>query len=135
LNYRSCPILGGHYRRKAILDYYRAFEQRSRWAREELLIGDELEKYEKKLVDEWERHFLAIGNESSDDEASEQELQQLGQKLYNWMEMEAVIRIRPEVTEEYVMRGSYHILADQDPPHVWWHPKFVERLGELLAIP
>lgn len=120
---------------KAILDYYRAFEQRSRWVREELLIGDELEKYEKKLVDEWERQFLAVENEFLDDEIEEQELQQVGRRVYNWMELKADIRIRPQVTEEYVMRGSYHMLTDQDPPRVWWHPKFIERLEELLAIP
>jgi hypothetical protein len=30
------------------------------------------------------------------------------------------------------MRGSFHMLADQDPPRVWWHPRFVERLRTLL---
>jgi hypothetical protein len=45
---------------KAIIDYYRAFEQRSRWAREDLLVGDEVGKYERKLIDEWERYRLAV---------------------------------------------------------------------------
>lgn len=121
---------------KAILDYYRAFEQRSRWAREELLIGDELEQYEKKLVDEWERHFLAFQDDTTIDEAtiSEQDWQQFGRKIYNWVDLEANIRIRPQVTEEYVMRGSYHILADRKSPGVWWHPKFLERLEQLLTV-
>ena len=48
---------------KAILDYYRAFEQRSRWAREELLVGDEVESYERRLIDEWERFAAAISDE------------------------------------------------------------------------
>lgn len=121
---------------KAILDYYRGFEQRSRWAREELLIGDELEQYEKKLVDEWERHFLALQDDTTIDEAvtCEQDWQHLGRKIYNWVDLEADIRIRPQVTEEYVMRGSYHILADRKSPLVWWHPKFLERLAQLLTV-
>ena len=119
---------------KAIMDYYRAFEQRSRWVREDLLIGDELEKYEKKLVDEWDRHFLALEDEFSIDGAREEELQKFGRQIYKWADVEADIRIRHQVTEKYVMRGSYHILADQDPPRVWWHPKFIERLETLLTV-
>lgn len=42
--------------RNAILDYYRAFEQRSAWARENLLVLDEMEEYEDRLVDEWSRY-------------------------------------------------------------------------------
>jgi len=119
----------------AILDYYRAFEQRSRWAREDLLVGDELKDYEAKLIDEWERRFLAVQDEiTSADNASEEELQKIGKKIFNWVELDADIRIRPQVTEAYVMRGSYHLLADQNPPCVWWHPKFLERLEDILPM-
>ncbi|BDA67678.1 hypothetical protein CAL7716_018440 [Calothrix sp. PCC 7716] len=118
---------------KAILDYYKAFEQRSRWAREELLFGDEIEQYEKRLIDEWERYMLALQDEMPDSDESELECKKLGRKVFNWMEQEADIRIRSQVVEAYVMRGSYHMLADQNPPRVHWHPKFVERLRQLLA--
>lgn len=121
---------------KAILDYYRAFEQRSRWAREDLLIGDELEQYEKKLVDEWERFYLAMQDDLQLDEATatEQDWQRFGREVYGWVDQVAKIQIRPRVTEEYVMRGSFHILADRNPPGVWWHPLFVKRLQQLLPV-
>ena len=120
---------------KAILDYYRAFQQRSRWAREDLFImGDEeLHLYEKKLVDEWERYTLAVYDELEPEQTSEIDMQKIGRQIYNWVDLEADFRIRPLVSEEYVMRGSYHILADQSPPRVWWHPKFKERLVKLLT--
>jgi hypothetical protein len=118
---------------KAILDYYRAFEQRSRWAREELVFGGEIEQYEKKLIDEWERYILALQDEMSDSDQNEPECKKLGREVFNWMEQKADIRIRSQVAEPYVMRGSYHMLADQNPPRVHWHPKFVERLSQLLA--
>jgi len=35
----------------AIRDYYRASEQRSKWAREELLVDGELQSYERELVE------------------------------------------------------------------------------------
>jgi hypothetical protein len=119
---------------KAILDYYRAFEQRSRWAREELLVGDEVESYERRLIDEWER-FAAALTEELDGAASEIELKRVGRHIFNWMEQTADLRIRPNVSELYVMRGSFHILANKPTPSVWWHPKFVERLSEILAEP
>lgn len=119
---------------KAILDYYRAFEQRSRWAREELLVGDEVESYERRLIDEWER-FAAALTEELDGAASEIELIRVGRQVFHWMEQTADLRIRPNVSELYVMRGSFHILANKPAPSVWWHPKFVERLSEILAGP
>ncbi len=118
---------------KAILDYYRAFEQRSRWAREELLVGDEVQSYERRLVDEWERFAAAITEEMAP-EPIEVELKKVGRRIFNSMEQRVDLRIRPNVAEPYVMRGSYHILANKQPvPSVWWHPRFVERLSEVLA--
>lgn len=46
--------------RYAVADYYRAFEQRSRWLREDLLLVGDLENYEKRLVEEWERAFERV---------------------------------------------------------------------------
>jgi len=117
---------------KAMLDYYRAFEQRSRWAREELLVGDEVERYERRLIDEWQR-FAAVVTEDLNDTAADLELKKAGREIFNWMELKANIRIRDNVTEPYVMRGSFHLLADKSTPAVWWHPKFMERLGQILG--
>ncbi len=119
---------------KAILDYYRAYEQRSRWAREELLVGDEAESYERRLIDEWER-FAAAMIEEQDGAVSEIELKRAGRQIFNWMEQTADLRIRPNVSELYVMRGSFHMLANKPTPSVWWHPRFFERLSNILAGP
>ncbi len=117
---------------KAMLDYYRAFEQRSRWAREELLIGDEVEIYERRLIDEWERYSAAITEELGST-AADAEQKKAGRQIFNWMDQTADFRIRANVTEPYVMRGSFHLLADKAVPKVWWHPKFLDRLAALLG--
>jgi len=117
---------------KAILDYYRAFEQRSRWAREQLLVGDEVESFERRLIDEWERYAAAMTEELAP-APSEIELKKMGRQIFNWMEQTADLRMRPTVAEPYVMRGSFHILANKPAPSVWWHPRFLERLSEVLA--
>lgn len=117
----------------AILDYYKAFEQRSKWVREELLVDDELESYEQRLVDEWSRFRNVCLDEISG--SSVEEMRQLGLRILKWMELEADIRIRPKVDAAYVMRGSFHMLADTSPePRVWWHPHFTEKLKKLIAV-
>lgn len=124
--------------RSAILDYYRAFEQRSAWARENLLVLGEVEEYEDRLTDEWGR-YKDVAFEKLKDDSAEEALREAGATLYNWAEFETgkieSLRIRARVTEPYVLRGSFHILADATPePKVYWHPRFLDRLGEVLGV-
>lgn len=124
--------------RNAILDYYRAFEQRSAWARENLLVLGEVEEYEDRLTDEWGR-CKDVAFEKLKDDSAEEALREAGATLYNWAELETgkieALRIRARVTEPYILRGSFHILADATPaPRVYWHPRFLERLGEVLGV-
>lgn len=117
----------------AIVDYYRAFEQRSSWARESLLVSNEIEEYEDRLMDEWTR-YKEVVFENIDDESEDSACLIAGRELYRWAELETTsLRIRERVTEPYVVRGSFHILANARPtPHVHWHPRFLRRLAELL---
>lgn len=124
--------------RSAILDYYRAFEQRSAWARENLLMLGEVEEYEDRLTDEWSR-YKDVAFEILNNDSEEEALREAGATLYNWAEFETgkieSLRIRARVTEPYVLRGSFHILADVTPkPKVYWHPKFLDRLGDVFGV-
>jgi hypothetical protein len=124
--------------RNAILDYYRAFEQRSEWARENLLVSGEIEDYEDRLVDEWSR-YRDVVFEELDGNSAEDVLTRAGKELYKWVDQQSgnieSLRIRARVTEPYVTRGSFHILADAVPePRVYWHPRFLDRLGEVLGV-
>lgn len=123
--------------RNAILDYYRAFEQRSVWARENLLVPGEMEEYEDRLVDEWSR-YRDVAFEALDEQSADEVLLEAGKGLYQWMDLESgnisALRIRERVTEPYVVRGGFHILANYKPtPRVYWHPMFLKRLEELLG--
>jgi hypothetical protein len=123
--------------RNAILDYYRAFEQRSVWARENLLVSGEIEEYEDRLVDEWSR-YRDVVFEELDEESADAVLLDAGKALYRWMDLESgnisALRIRERVTEPYVVRGGFHILANTKPiPRVYWHPRFLSSVGELLG--
>lgn len=116
----------------AVLDYYRAFEQRSRWVRDNLIVDVDLEQYEDRLLDEWNRIRLEL-EEELDEPASDDALIQLGRELLKWAEQTAAFHIRPKVTEPYVMRGSFHILADGNPPRLWWHRNFVAQLKAAIT--
>nr|WP_315225409.1 ABC-three component system protein [uncultured Albidiferax sp.] len=123
--------------RNAILDYYRAFEQRSSWARESLLISGEMEEYEDRLVDEWSR-YRDVVFEELDEESADAVLLDAGKALYRWVDLEtgnsSTLRIRERVTEPYVVRGGFHILANSRPiPRVYWHPRFLDRVGQVLG--
>nr|WP_321306671.1 ABC-three component system protein [uncultured Sphaerochaeta sp.] len=120
----------------AILDYFRACEQRSLWAREKLLIDDDLVKYENKLEEEWRRYKDALTYKLSGS-ASEDKLRDIGHALYNWAQFESQsLRIRTKVTEEYVRRGHFHILANEEPtPRIYWHPLFLDRIATILGGP
>jgi len=104
----------------AIRDYYRAYEQRSRWAREELLVGSELDGFERSLIEAWEPRFEAECEEfaAGGDEASKVKA---GRKVFAWAEREAEFPFR-SIRQRFLTHGSFHILANRLA--VGWHPDF-----------
>jgi hypothetical protein len=109
---------------RAIRNYYRAFEQRSRWMREHLLLVGELTRYDGKLVEEWEQAFLAAKDEISTT-AAEGEKQKLGRQILSKTD-EIRLPVRPDVTESFVVLGSFQMLADE--AKVGWHPDYRDLL-------
>jgi hypothetical protein len=119
--------------RRAILDYYRAFEQRGSWLRENVTLSGELELYDDRLVDEWAR-LREIVFEELNDSSPEELLQETGRKLLTQLSTtdNPNLRIRTEVTATFVTMGSYHMLANNEAPRVHWHPRFQERVEQIL---
>lgn len=113
----------------AIRDYYRAFAQRSRWIREDLVAGMDLHKYEKRLTEEWELVFEAMRDDLGDSAANDAQ-EKAARSVLAWAER-ATIPIRPNVTEPFVSRGSFHMLSDE--VRIGWHPDFRNRLEQLLS--
>lgn len=119
--------------RHAIIDYYRAFEQRSLWARERLLFAGEIEEYEDRLVEEWDR-YKAICCEGIDGASDEAVCLRAGRALYTWAVTNTEsLRIRRDVSEPYVVRGAFQMLANEDPPKVHWHPRFMDKLAKVFG--
>ena len=114
----------------AIQDYYRAFEQRSRWQRQNLLFVGDLRVYEKRLIEEWELLFAAVEDQLQE-EATDAEKKSAAKEVLYWAETGNIhARIKPEVLEPFITRGSLHILANE--MRVGWHPEFRIRLQNLM---
>jgi hypothetical protein len=115
----------------AIRDYYRAYEQRSRWIREDLVVTLDLSRYERRLIEEWENVFEAmcdeIGTAATDDAK-----QTAARSVLQWAER-ATIPIRLGVTEPFLCRGSFHMISDDG--RIGWHPDFRDMLTSVLAPP
>jgi hypothetical protein len=112
---------------RAISDYYRAFHQRSRWVREDLLLDEDLERYEERLVEEWRNLFLIMQEKVQ----AGNDVVGAGRDLYNDLFYTSRhIPIRPSFPDPFVMRGSFHMLANS--LKVGWHSEFENRLAHLL---
>lgn len=113
----------------AVRDYYRAFTQRSRWMREHLATGSEVENFERRLVEQWRLRFDQMIDDLGQN-AAEDQMRQFARDLYAWVESAAHPTIRAGVDEPFLGRGSYHGLADEF--RVGWHPEFEARLVKVL---
>lgn len=110
---------------QAIVNYFRAFEQRTKWASDGLLEPGELSRFDRRLHEQWREHKSFI--ELRDDIESERNKRQLSAELYQKCLQNGVVPIRKDFLETYVAKGSYHILSDQ--LKIGWHPDYLEMLG------
>jgi hypothetical protein len=92
-------------------------------------LDRELEVYETRLVSAWEELFLRM-KENLTEESNHAIA---GRNLYNnVIDMPRDMFIRRSFPDPFVMRGSFHILANS--LKVGWHPRFRERLAQALEI-
>lgn len=117
----------------AIRDFYRASKQRSRWIKDDLVSINELGNYDKRLKEAWEEQFEIV-NEDINEDTDEVLLQEKGRQLYTEIMRFNHLTIRRDCTEPYVMKGSFHILANKIPVEIGWHPRFAERMQHIQNI-
>ncbi len=110
-------------------DHYRAFSQRSRWVKDNLIGMDDLSNFESRLVDSWRLKFL-IMKDAVGEGLTDIRLARHGLNLFQWVETEApsqsALWVRPQFQSPYMTRGSFHMLADL--LRVGWHPDYEKRL-------
>jgi hypothetical protein len=116
-------MLGSNRLRQCIYDHNRAYMQRSEWQRERLLHVGELDRYDRRLQDEWRRHFTPLTDDSS---SAEEERLEWARQAFFRLDTSSLPSVRSEVTAPYVANGSLHILADR--LKIGWHPEWVQHL-------
>lgn len=122
-------IEAGHRRiANAIHDFYRAYEQRSRWVREDLVVTTDISRYEKRLTEEWSIVFDAMCDEIGD-AATDEQKKIAARSVLKWAESVS-LPIRSGVTEPFLCRGSLHMLADNK--QIGWHPDFQSLLSSAI---
>jgi hypothetical protein len=114
---------------KAIVDYYRAYAQTAHWVDDDLIGLDELETFEGRLRDEWEREYEWMVAALPAD-ADEDVKRQAGLKLLRETLDRTGIRVRDRYDEAFFCRGKHHELADAG--RVGWHPEFAGRVEAIL---
>ncbi len=112
--------------RVAIINYYRAYEQRSRWSRDGLVRPGELKNYLQLLQDEWSHHSSLIC--SGVDDSDHEQCKKSGLQVYAACQNDGALSIRRDFNYHYVARGSYHTLADE--LKIGWHPNYLAILQE-----
>jgi hypothetical protein len=108
---------------RGVQDFYRAAAQRSKWARENLLLDGEASKYDAGLRDRFERKFDADVEDASqqDDESASK----FGRQMCHWASQQEV-QFR-NVVETWITAGSFHSLSDR--LEIGWHPDYLRLLS------
>lgn len=109
--------------RRGVRDFYRSSAQRSKWARENLLLDGESDRYDKTLQDRWGRKFDEDCTQNT--AQSEEEKRKLGRSIYFWASQQQV-GFR-NVVETWITAGSFHGLSDR--LEIGWHPEFEDILA------
>ena len=104
----------------AVRDYFRAHSLRSSWLRNNEIFPNELEKYDSTLVDFWEYDFACMPDAQN---ATEDNKRLWGLELFKKTMMRNEC-IRKRCQEPFIMKGTYHILANR--LMVGWHPDNME---------
>jgi len=115
---------------RAILFFYRASLERYDWLETKgLLKTNEISDYEQRLRNEWEEQVEDVRHSRDDDfeDLEDTEKRKAGWDIFS-KTRKLGIRIRQRVEGDYIMQGSYHILANEDK--VAWHP---DEILEILS--
>ena len=111
---------------RGVQDFYRAAAQRSKWARENLLLDGEASKYDSGLRDRFERKFDSdVENVIPGDDES---AKRFGRQMCHWASQQEV-QFR-NVVETWITAGSFHSLSDR--LEIGWHPDYLDLLSAPL---
>jgi hypothetical protein len=106
----------------AIEDFIKAERAIAEWTREDLFAIGELPDYYDVLKEEW-KHYRREVLDSLEGRADAESLKLAGRNIVDAV-LNFQLHIRERRRDRFIMRGSYHRLADDLT--IGWHPKYEE---------
>ena len=106
---------GGEHRiTRAARERWRARNNRDCWMDDSLAFADELDEYDKKLVEEWRDRHAPMAHDVQDH--AEDQQKQAGLALLDWSHNEAHLDVqafKPGLNVPSLVRGTYQQLAEE----------------------
>lgn len=124
---KQVELIGGGHRliKNALENYYRAYEQRSKWSKDGLLKPGELKKYMNLLQEEWDLQCGILELRHSLKSVEGKML--FGAEIFDFCQKDGALPIRERFSPSYVARGSYHELSDG--LDIGWHPDYLKLIN------
>ena len=115
--------------RYAVKDYYRAYRQRTKWGVDGLLFVGERSAYEADGKEQWARYVDRLSYEAEVVGNLEEDAAcvRFGRRVRDWVETASFpIRAVLPLKHSTITRGTFHLLANEELPAVYGHPKFLD---------
>lgn len=117
-------VRGGNSRlNRATKARWRAMNQRNVWLLDNVSVAPKLNRFDKRLIDEWKDKFEVLVEACNDFEDDKKCME--GLELLDWTHDDAP-KIIPPIVErwngDFLVRGTYQELADKG--EVGWHPDY-----------
>lgn len=106
----------------ALKNYYKAYAQRSKWLRENLVTPEEIDQYDKRLINEWDFQFSENTNDIDENSTNNDRIN-AGNKIFTEL-MNQDNPIRKNFTDKTISRGSFNGLANEKT--IGWHPDYLD---------
>ena len=108
-------------------DYCRVFLQITKWIKNQEIFDDELSKYNRRLIEEWNENFRHMCSDL-DSSCDIEYIKKKGRDLYwDTRKIRPHLKIRERCDEPFIQRGGYEILSDK--LDVGWHKNYGMILG------
>lgn len=102
-----------------ILDFLKTSNDRDYWVENALISWDEIQRYEQRLEQDFQRHKDMIYDD--EDNLTIEERIEIGKQLFLWVQ-DLKFNIRSHVQATHLCKGTFHIIADDIKRNFKWLP-------------
>lgn len=115
-------------KKAAIIDYKRAYGQRSKWLRDGRVAQSEYDTFDANLQEEWRSRFDMMLDDTEGQE--DEERRKAGHTFYrdNYVAPQYQLPLFRNNASSYITKGSFQMLSNEKT--IGWHPDYKELLND-----